>query len=252
MNFDGKVVLVTGSSSGIGAAIAIQFSQLGAKVSLVARNEKKLNEVAKKCKDPLVIIADVTKEDDAKRIVADTVKHYGQLDVLVNSAGICVGASILAENTMKAYDQVMATNLRAIVHLTHLAAPHIIKTKGNIVNISSISALRTISKEGFAYNTAKAGLDHFTRSIAAELASSGVRVNAVNPGMVKTDLLTNMGLPEEQREPIYEFMKTFTAQKRVSDPEEIAEVVVFLASDKAKAITGANYLCDNGVSVKVD
>lgn len=161
-------------------------------------------------KDPLVIIADVTKEDDAKRIVADTAKHYRQLDVLVNSAGICDGASILAENTMKAYDQVMATNLRAIVHLTHLAAPHIIKTKGNIVNISSVSALRTISKEGFAYNTAKAGLDHFTRSIAAELASSGVRVNAVNPGMVKTDLLTNMGLPEKQRESVYEFMKTFS------------------------------------------
>lgn len=252
MSFDGKVVLVTGSSSGIGAAIAIKFSELGAKVSIVGRNEKKLNEVAKKCKDPLVIVADVAKEDDAKRIVADTVKHYGQLDVLVNSAGICAGSSILAENTMETYDQVMATNLRAIVYLTHLAAPHIIKTKGNIVNISSVSSLRTMAKESFAYNSAKAGLDHFTRSVAAELASSGVRVNAVNPGMVKTDLLINMGVPEEQRESVYEFMKTYTAQKRVSEPEEIAEVVVFLASDKAIAVTGANYLCDNGVTIKTD
>ncbi|CAD0199260.1 unnamed protein product [Chrysodeixis includens] len=250
MSFNDKVVIVTGSSSGIGAAIAIEFSSLGAKVCLVGRNKEKLDEVGKKCNNPLVLVADITQDKDAQRIVSETVRYFGKLDILINNAGMGGSASIVAENALEVYDKVMNTNLRSVVHLTHLAAPHIIKTKGNIINISSVCALRVLLTNGFAYNTSKAGLDHFTRSVAAELASQGVRVNAVNPGPVQTDILENTGANEAQQKYVFEKMKQSTALNRISDPSEIADLVIFLASDKARAITGSIYVSDNGTLIK--
>ncbi|XP_026725160.1 17-beta-hydroxysteroid dehydrogenase 14-like [Trichoplusia ni] len=252
MSFNDKVVIVTGGSSGIGAAIAIKFSSLGAKITIVGRNEQKLHAVAKKCENPLILIADVTKENDMKKIVNDTVKHFGKLDILVNNAGIARNTSILNENAMADYDQVMATNIRSCVYLTHLSAPHIIKTKGNIINISSIAALKVLSKQAFTYNASKAALDHFTRSVASELASYGVRVNVVSPGPVRTDFIENLGLDKAQQEAAFDHMRKMTALDRVSDPEEIADLVLFLASDKAKGITGATFVSDNGSMVIAD
>ncbi|XP_047029792.1 uncharacterized oxidoreductase TM_0325-like [Helicoverpa zea] len=247
MSFLNKVVIVTGSSSGIGAAIAIKFAEEGAKVAIVGRNQEKLNNVAKKCGKPLMLVADVTKEEDAKRIVDETVKVFGKLDVLVNNAGIGGGSSITADNAMEIFDKVMNTNLRAPVYLTHLAAPHLVKTKGNIVNISSVAALKILMPEVFAYSASKAALDHFSRAVALELASSGVRVNTVNPGPVKTDIIENMGLSETDQAATFKHMEDMTALKRISDSEEIGDLVLFLASDKAKAITGSSYVSDNGM-----
>ncbi|XP_063891970.1 uncharacterized oxidoreductase TM_0325-like [Helicoverpa armigera] len=247
MSFLNKVVIVTGSSSGIGAAIAIKFAEEGAKVAIVGRNQEKLNNVAKKCGKPLVLVADVTKEEDAKRIVDETVKVFGKLDVLVNNAGIGGGSSITADNAIEIFDKIMSTNLRAPVYLTHLAAPHLIKTKGNIVNISSVAALKILMPEVFAYSASKAALDHFSRAVALELASSGVRVNTVNPGPVKTDIIENMGLSEAAIDVTFKQMEDMTQLKRISDSEEIADLVLFLASDKAKAITGSSYVSDNGM-----
>ncbi|XP_026725159.1 uncharacterized protein LOC113492072 [Trichoplusia ni] len=252
MNFNGKVVIVTGSSSGIGAAIAIKFAEQGAKVAIVGRNENKLKDVAKKCNNPLIIVADVTKDDGVKKIINETVKRFGKIDVLINNAGMGWFTSIKEENALEAYNAVMATNLHAVVHLTHLAVPHIIKTKGNIVNISSIAGISVSFKGGFPYHMSKAALDHFTRSIASELASSGVRVNSVNPGPVKTDIIENMGKTKQEEEAAWDMMKKMTALKRVSDGEEIADLVSFLASDLARGITGSIFVSDNGALVNSD
>uniref|UniRef100_A0A2A4ITT1 Uncharacterized protein n=1 Tax=Heliothis virescens TaxID=7102 RepID=A0A2A4ITT1_HELVI len=245
MSFKDKVVIVTGSSSGIGAAIAIKFAEEGAKVAIVGRNQEKLNNVAKKCGKPLVLVADVSKDEDAKRIVDETVRVFGKLDILINNAGIGQTASIQSENAMAVFDKVMSTNLRSVVYLTHLAAPHLVKTKGNIVNISSIAALQVLQNV-FSYCTSKAGLDHFTRAVALELASSGVRVNTVNPGPVLTDIIENMGATKEQQAAMFKQMENGTPLKRISVPEEIGDLVLFLASDKAKAITGSSFVTDNG------
>ncbi|XP_049694232.2 17-beta-hydroxysteroid dehydrogenase 14-like [Helicoverpa armigera] len=247
MSFQDKVVIVTGSSSGIGAAIAIKFAEEGAKVTLVGRNQEKLNNVAKKCGKPLVLVADVTKDEDAKRIVDETLRVFGKLDILVNNAGIANATGIQAEHAMAVFDKVISTNLRSVVYLTHLAAPHLVKTKGNIVNISSAVAFRVFSKEAFPYCTSKAALDHFSRAVALELASSGVRVNTVNPGPVVTDIIENLGATKEQQATTFKRMTDMTALNRISDPEEIADLVLFVASDKAKAITGSSYVSDNGV-----
>ncbi|PZC82089.1 hypothetical protein B5X24_HaOG211179 [Helicoverpa armigera] len=249
MSFQDKVVIVTGSSSGIGAAIAIKFAEEGAKVAIVGRNQEKLNNVAKQCGKPLVLVADVTKDEDNKRIVDETVRVFGKLDILVNNAGVAHSGSIQAEDAMATFNKVMTTNLRSAVYLTHLAAPHLVKTKGNIVNISSVVAFRVITKEMFAYCTSKAALDHFSRAVALELASSGVRVNIVNPGPVHTDAFVNLGASKEQEAAILKQLGDAMPLKRVSVPEEIADLVLFLASEKAKAITGSNFVTDNGASV---
>ncbi|XP_022834407.1 uncharacterized protein LOC111362106 [Spodoptera litura] len=246
MSFQDKVVIVTGASSGIGAATAIKFAEEGAKVALVGRNQEKLNNVAKKCGNPLIIAADVSKDEDAKRIIEETIKRFGKIDVLVNNAGIGGVTNILDEGVIKVFDQIMNTNLRSAVVLTHLA----VKTKGNIVNISSVAAYR-VAPSFIAYNTSKAGMDHFTRAVALELAPHGVRVNVINPGPVKTDIIENMGATKEAADAAFDNMLKATALSRVSDSDEIADLVLFIASDKSKAITGSSIVTDNGVMLKM-
>ncbi|XP_023951268.2 uncharacterized oxidoreductase SERP2049-like [Bicyclus anynana] len=244
MAFENKVVIVTGASSGIGEAAAEEFSAGGARVVLVGRNEAKLSNVAKRCNDPLVIRADMSKDEDVQRIVNETVDRFGQIDILVNNAGTFANGALLSCNLMETYDYVMGVNLRAAIYLTKLAVPYIIKTKGNIVNISSVSGVITPVFPGLlAYNVSKAGLNHFTKCAATELGPLGVRVNAVSPGPVNTDFIENTGFPGP-----WETYKSATVLNRVSESKEIADMIIL--SDKAKSITGANYLTDNGMSIK--
>ncbi|KAH9639515.1 hypothetical protein HF086_006488 [Spodoptera exigua] len=250
MSFADKVVIVTGASSGIGAAVGIKFAEEAANVVLVARNQAKLKEVLAKCDGKrgkaIMVIADVTKNEDVKKIVTQTMKQFGRIDVLVNNAGIGGQAAVWDDKAMEVFDRVIATNLRSVVYLTNLAAPYLIQTKGNIVNISSIAAVDVITNEHFAYCTSKAGLDHFMRSAALDFAPKGVRVNSVNPGPVRTDFIQNLGVNKNEADSFWDKTKGATALDRVSDPEEVADVVLFLASDKARAITGSSYITDNG------
>ncbi|XP_053625109.1 3-oxoacyl-[acyl-carrier-protein] reductase FabG-like [Plodia interpunctella] len=244
MSFKNKVVLVTGASSGIGAATAVLFAKEGADVVIVARNETKLKNVAQECakvgKYPLVIKADVSDDDDDRRIINDTIAKFNKLDVLVNNAGILRFGPILDGQITEQYDEIMKTNVRSVVRLTSLAAPYLVKTKGNIVNVSSVAGY-SISDKAAAYCTSKAALSHFSRASALELACHGVRVNAVSPGPVNTDIFANSDTIKT-----FEDFGVKTALNRVSGPEEIADLILFLASDKAKGITGSDYVSDNG------
>ncbi|XP_011569354.3 uncharacterized oxidoreductase MexAM1_META1p0182 [Plutella xylostella] len=250
MSFKDKVVIVTGASSGIGAATAMELCRRGAAVVLAARNQSKLAAVRARCAaagpPPLLLPTDLVNEADLKNLVDKTLEKYGRIDVLINNAGFGIKEPFESDKAVQVFDDIHNLNLRAVVQLTHLAMPHLIKTKGNIVNISSVAALKTFPSS-WAYCTAKAGLDHFSRCIAAELAPKGVRVNVVNPGPVRTDFIENMGL--EDVEQFFNHMAQMTALKRVSEPQEIADVIVFLASDKAKGVTGANWMADDGAMV---
>ncbi|XP_049878985.1 3-oxoacyl-[acyl-carrier-protein] reductase FabG-like [Pectinophora gossypiella] len=251
MSFENKVIIVTGASSGIGAATAILFAKEGANVVMVGRNETKLKNVSDSCaqvgKRPLVIIADVSKDEDAKRIVKETIDKFGKLDVLVNNAGWSKSGTILDGSILKSYDDTFSVNVRAVVHLTALAAPHLVKSKGNIVNVSSIAALTTPKASNMiAYFVSKAALDHFTRGAANELAPSGVRVNSVNPGPVVTDFMKNQGLDTK-----FEDFTYLTALDRVSQPDEIANMIEYLAGEKAVGITGSIFVVDNGMLLKM-
>ncbi|XP_063833428.1 3-oxoacyl-[acyl-carrier-protein] reductase FabG-like [Ostrinia nubilalis] len=244
MSFKSNVVIVTGASSGIGAATAVQFAKEGASLVIVGRNEARLKDIAAKCaavgSAPLVVRADVSNDDDARRIISETIKKFGKLDVLINNAGVLEYGTILNGKILESYDKNISINLRAVIHMTMLAAPYLVKTKGNIVNVSSVLGQFHMMPMVNAYATSKAGLDHFTRGSAKELAASGVRVNAVSPGPVETNMLMTFESSEDTQE-------VNTPLGRVSQPAEVADLILFMASDKAKAITGSVFLADNGV-----
>ncbi|XP_045491470.1 11-beta-hydroxysteroid dehydrogenase-like 4A [Colias croceus] len=147
MSFSNKVVLVIGGSSGIGAAIAKQFSKEGADVAIVARNEKKLHTVDEECKklgkSTFIIKADISQDSGASAAVDETIKKFGKIDVLINNAGVLRFGCILDGNLMKSYDEIINVNLRGIMNVTSLAAPHIVKTKGNVIMISSVAGSET-------------------------------------------------------------------------------------------------------------
>uniref|UniRef100_A0A2A4J0E8 Ketoreductase domain-containing protein n=1 Tax=Heliothis virescens TaxID=7102 RepID=A0A2A4J0E8_HELVI len=248
--FANKVVLVTGGSSGIGADAVVEFAKQGASVALVGRNETRLKEVAKRCEKygakTLVIKADVSKDEQAKTVIQKTVDKFGKLDVLVNNAGILRYAPVTDPKLLANYDEVMNTNLRPVIHLSSLAIPHLIASKGNIVNVSSVLATWNKLTGTISYCMSKAAMDHFTRIAATELAPHGVRVNSINPGPVATEILTNAGMPNDLK--LDNIMKEQTALGRFADADEINEVILFLA--RSPSVTGSCYLIDSGMRLK--
>lgn len=246
MAFVGKVVLITGASSGIGSATAIHLAQLGASLSLSGRNVDNLNKVAQQCgkSKPFIVTGELTNENDVKNIIDSTIKHYGRLDVLINNAGVLVKGSI-ETTSLEEYDRTFNINVRSVFQLTTLAVPHLIKTQGNIVNVSSVTGLRSFPY-CLAYCMSKAAVDQFTRCIALELAPKQVRVNAVNPGVVVTNLHRNSGMSEEQLDTFFQHSKDTHALGRTGDVTEVAKTIAFLASNDASFITGATLPVDGG------
>lgn len=249
MTLSGKIVLITGASSGIGRATAIHMAGLGAKLALTGRNVANLENVGKECEavgksKPLLITGEMSNEQDVKNMIDSTIKHYSQLDVLINNAGVMEMGSI--ENTsLEQYDNVFNVNVRAVYQLTMLAVPHLIESKGNIVNVSSVCGLRSFAGL-LAYNMSKSALDQMTGCVALELASKGVRVNSVNPGVIITELQKRSGLGDEAYAKFLERAKETHALGRPGNADEVAKAITFLASDDSSYITGANLPVDGG------
>ncbi len=247
-NAGDRVVLVTGATSGIGRAVALRFAESAARVTAIGRNAEALREVGDAIRKaggkPLTIAADVTKEEDVRQLMQRAVGEFGRVDVLVNAAGhISMGS--IEDTSLVAWDKMLDVNLRAVFHLMRLATPHLIETQGNIVNISSVTGLRSFPGV-LAYCVSKAGVDQLTRCAALELAPKNVRVNAVNPGVVVTEIHKRGGMSEEDYERFLERSRTTHPIGRVGQASEIAELVFYLASEKASWITGATYSIDGG------
>jgi len=243
-----RVALVTGATSGIGRAVAMRFAESGARVVAAGRNADALREVGDAIKSagghPLTIAADVTKEEDVRHLMQGAISEFERLDVLVNAAGHISNGTI-EDTSLAAWDKMLDVNLRAVFHLMQLATPHLIETQGNIVNISSVTGLRSFPGV-LAYCVSKAGVDQLTRCAALELAPKNVRVNAVNPGVVVTDIHKRGGMGDEAYQNFLERSKTTHPLGRVGQASEVAELVFYLASEKAAWITGATYSIDGG------
>jgi NAD(P)-dependent dehydrogenase (short-subunit alcohol dehydrogenase family) len=242
MEFEGKVAIVTGATSGIGMATVRGFVEQGGRVAAVGRRKDALA----KLESPTIkaYAADLTSEKETADLIRAVLKDFGGIDVLVNAAGIIANGTI--ENTTLAdYDLMMNINVRSLFQLTQLALPSIIERKGNIVNVSSVTGLRAFPNV-LAYCVSKAAVDQLTRCAALELAPKGVRINAVNPGVVRTNLHRNSGMNEDAYAGFVERSKTTHPLGRVGEPEEIADLILFLASSKAGWITGGTYSIDGG------
>lgn len=249
-DFANKVVIITGASSGIGAGVAELLAKQGSWLVLIGRNVQNLKSIAEKCKPshgapkPLQITADVTVEADVKRIIDETIDKFHKIDVLVNNAGILERGSIETAS-LEQFDNVMNCNVRSVFHLTKLAVPHLIASKGSIVNVSSVNGMRSFPGV-LAYNMSKSALDQFTQCVALELADKGVRVNSVNPGVIVTNIHKRGGMDEETYATFLKHSRTTHALGRAGDVKEVAETIAFLASDKASFITGALLPVDGG------
>jgi NAD(P)-dependent dehydrogenase (short-subunit alcohol dehydrogenase family) len=246
--FTGKVAFVTGATSGIGQACAIAFANAGAKVVCVGRKEAALNDVEQRIRDigaeALTLKADLAAVQEAERVVQTSIEAFGGIDVLVNAAGHISNGTV--ENTsLEAWDEMMNVNVRAVFQLMQKALPSLIERRGNIVNVSSVTGLRAFPGV-LAYCVSKAALDQLTRCASLELAAKGVRVNAVNPGVVVTQIHKRGGMSEESYAAFLEHSKQTHPLGRTGRPEEIADLVLYLASDKASWITGATYSIDGG------
>jgi len=251
-DLNGKVTLITGASSGIGAATAVLFARLGANVAICGRNETNLQRTRDECvrvrpaeaEQPLLVIADMCSEADVAKLVDTTIKKFGRLDILVNSAGV-IEFGTIETTSLEQYDRVMNVTVRSGYHLTMLCVPHLIATRGNIVNVSSVTGTRSFPGV-LAYCMAKAAVDQMTSCIALELASKGVRVNSVNPGVIVTEAHKRGGLSDDAYAKFLEHSKSTHPLGRAGDVDEVAQAIAFLASNNASFITGEHVHVDGG------
>ncbi|HJZ75154.1 MAG TPA: glucose 1-dehydrogenase [Vicinamibacterales bacterium] len=248
MSFRGKSVIVTGATSGIGRATAEAFARESASIVLVGRNETALKEVEAVVRagggEGAACAADLTSPASADAVVKAALDAYGQLDVLVNAAGV-IASGTLEQTTDATWDEMIAVNLSAPFRLMRAAAPYLRARRGAIVNVSSVNGLRSFPGV-LAYCVSKAGVDHLTRCAAIEMAPLGVRVNAVNPGVTVTNLHRRSGMDEERYAAFLERSKETHPLGRPGKAEEIAELIVFLSSDRAAWMTGETIPIDGG------
>ena len=289
--FDGKVALITGmliltyilvnililmndfrwigSSSGIGEEAALHLAELGANVVVTGRDEQRIKNVAEKChkisggKRMLSVAADLGKDKDLKNLIDRTIDTFGRLDILVNNAGRGDLSYMCDPKIMELYDNIMHLNVRSVMCLTSLAIPYLEKTKGTIINISSIAAMKPVSNlkaidrfnvindldpiqapKTTVYCMSKCCIDMLTKCMAIEMAPKGIRVNSINPAVTETPLLKKKY--GDKFEQIREMRSKQYPIGRIGQPYDIANAIEYLASREASFITGTNLLMDGG------
>lgn len=249
MPLDGKVAIVTGGAGGIGYAIAERFAREKAKVVIAdvdtekgARAERDLGRFG----DVQFVKADVGRRLDVHNLVAATIDSHGDIDILVNNAGIAHGADFL-DVTEEDFDRVLAVNLKGTFLTGQAVARRMVERvkaggpAGSIVNMSSINAVLAIASQ-IPYSVSKGGVNQLTRAMALSLAPHGIRVNAIGPGSIRTDMLASVNADPAARDRIL----SRTPLGRIGDPAEIAAIAVFLASDEASYVTGQTIYADGG------
>lgn len=247
MSLSGKIALVTGGSRGIGFSTGKILSENGATVVITGKDTERLEKAAKKIPNSIAIVANIRNTNDVKNVVSKTIEKFGRLDILVNNAGIFPKIKKLHEIDEDEWNEVLDVNLTGQFRFTKEAIPHLQKTSGSIVNISSDAGLKAY--QGFnadAYSASKAALIILTKCWALEYSKNKIRVNCICPGVVDTD----MTKPFLKTQTDKEFMDNEHPLGRIGQPEEIAKAIMYFVSDDASWTTGAVLAVDGGESIK--
>ena len=242
MRLKDKIAIITGGGSGIGLSTARAFCKEGAKVILFGRQKEKLISAANELGDSALIVqGDMTKNDDLDQLINNTLKKFKGIDILVNSAGLFNGAP-LHEISDSQWDEMMDINIRSVFQLTRRVLPIMMDQKsGSIIHISSILGLIAVP-EVAAYNVSKGALNQFSRSIAVEYGSYGIRSNSICPGLIETDMTADL---MNDASLMQEWSKEYPIG-RFGKPEDVASACLFLASDESSFITGTVLPVDGG------
>jgi len=252
MRLDGKVAIVTGASSGIGRSIAMRFAEEGAKVTVADIREdpreggKPTHElIQEKDGEAMFMETDVSSKEDVQKMFYQTAEEFGKIDIVVNNAGVFFQDKVedLEEDE---WDKVINIDLKGVYLCTKEAVEHMVKEdiEGSIINISSIAGL--LGYQGAAaYSAAKGGVSNFTREVALDYGPKGINVNAICPGVIKTQMTAEFREDPQMKE----FMEQNTPYKRLGEPEDIANAAVFLASDESNFIHGENLVVDGGWTI---
>ena len=246
MRLTNKTAIITGGGSGIGQACAWAFYQEGANVVLFGRREDKLKETAQELGSrAMTVSGDMTRSEDLDRLVQETLSKFHRIDILVNNAGLFKGAP-LHEISDEQYDEMMNINMRAVFQLTRRVLPVMMEQKsGNIIHISSILGIIAVPKVA-VYNISKGALNQFSRSIAVEYGSYGIRSNSICPGLIETDMTADLMKDEALMQ---EWSKGYPIG-RFGKPEDVASACLFLASDESSFITGTVLPVDGGFTAQ--
>ena len=249
-DFTGKVVLITGASYGLGEQFAYAFAEAGADLILTARSEAPLEAVGAGCRDKgrrvTVVPGDVSVEEDVKRVIATGIEELGQIDVLINNAGIADPRGVCAEQfDSETFNRILSVDLVGAFYYARDCGHHMLERgSGNIVNICSILASGANENNVMGYSAAKGGLLNMTYQLGVEWADRGVRVNAVSPGFI----VTEMTRPMLEALGMDKWINSRTPMRRVGEAREVTNAVMFLASDLASYITGVDLLVDGGTN----
>jgi len=246
-----KTVIITGGSRGIGAACARKYAENGFNVVIVGRDSKKLDNVKTDCEKlgaagVLTISFDLSQTDKLGEIIDQAVCEFGGIDILINNAGTMKPGG-LEDQKNQDFDFVMAINCKAPVFLCQAALKYLKASKGSIINISSTSSF-TPFQGILSYNMSKAALDHFTKTMATNLMTEGVRVNSINPATVRTDIHYQKGYNDEQVEDYYRQVTEKQPLGGVIEPEQIAEAAWMMTSPALPSLTGQLFIVDGGRS----
>ncbi|PVD21843.1 hypothetical protein C0Q70_17645 [Pomacea canaliculata] len=250
----GKVIILTGAAGVIGSKTATYLAKFKPRLVLAGRNSTGLEHTYRACKERglkrdelMPMETDLKRDCDLENLVSATLKKFGQIDVLINNAGVAAFKT-LCHTDISEFDYMMAINVRAPLLLTKICAPHLIASKGCVINVSSVLG-QIGMPHCLGYSMSKACLDHFSRTVAADLAQRGVRVNTISPGFMRTNIGLKQGIDRQNYEEYMAIQAAMTPLGRYAEARDIARMIAFLASDDAAFITGEIIRVDGGRGV---